>query len=247
VAEGFAGRVVQSAFARYIAGGASRNVIEVEMDFAAARYRMVQNQIRTNRVTDPLILEAMGELERERFLPEMLRGVAYVDEAVPLGEGRFLIEPLAAALLLQAANIGADDVVLDIGCGSGYLSALAARMASAVVALESEAALCEQASEILAELGLSSVTVVNGPTRAGWPEQAPYDVILIGGAVCDVPSVILDQLAEGGRLVAVIAGDRGVGRGTLFLRRSGSFSRRQLFDSSIPLLPEFAPQPTFRF
>jgi protein-L-isoaspartate(D-aspartate) O-methyltransferase len=217
------------------------------MDFAAARYRMVQNQIRTNRVTNPMILEAMGELERERFVPETLRGIAYVDEDVPLGKGRFLIQPLAAALLLQAANIDADDVVLDIGCGPGYLSALAARMASAVVALESDAALCAQAAETLADLSLSSVSVVHGPLRSGWPEQAPYDVILIGGAVCDVPACILDQLAEGGRLVAVIAGEGGFGRGTLFLRCSGSVSRVQLFDSSLSLLPEFAPQPTFRF
>ena len=218
------------------------------MDFAAARYRMIQNQLRTNRVTDPLILEAMGELERERFLPETLRGIAYVDEDVALGGGRFLIEPLAAALLLQAANIDADDVVLDIGCGPGYLSAIIARKASAVVALESEAAFCAQASATLADLGLDTVTVVNGPLRSGWPGQAPYDVIVIGGAVFDVPSGLLDQLADGGRLVAVIAGESGgVGRGTLFLRRAGSVSRRPLFDSSIPLLPEFAPQPTFRF
>lgn len=218
------------------------------MDFAAARYRMIQNQIRTNRVTDPLILAAMGELERERFLPERLRGVAYVDEDIPLGGGRYLLEPLAAALLLQAANIDADDVVLDIGCGPGYVSAIAARMASAVVALESDATLCSQATETLADLSLDTVTVVQGPLRAGWPEQAPYDVIIIGGAVVDVPSGILEQLADGGRLVAVTAGEGGgVGRGTLFLRRAGSVSRRQLFDSSIPLLAEFAPQPTFRF
>ncbi len=217
------------------------------MDFAAARYRMIQNQIRTNRVTDPVIIEAMGELERERFLPEPLRGIAYVDEDVPLGNGRFLIEPLAAALLLQAAAIDADDIVLDIGCGTGYLSALIARMASAVVSLESDAALAELAAKNLTELGLDTVTVLNGPLSCGWPEQAPYDVIIFGGAVCEVPAGILDQLADGGRLVAVIASDKGVGRGTLFLRRGGSVSRRPLFDSSIALLPEFSPQPIFRF
>lgn len=217
------------------------------MDFAAARYRMIQNQIRTNRVTDPIIIEAMGELERERFLPEPLRGIAYVDEDVPLGNGRFLIEPLAGALLLQAAAINANDIVLEIGCGTGYLSAVIARMASAVVSLESDATLAELAAANLAELGLDTVTVVKSPLRSGWPEQAPYDVIVFGGAVCEVPPGILDQLAEGGRLVAVIASDKGAGRGTLFLRLGGSVSRRPLFDSSIALLPEFAPQPIFRF
>lgn len=217
------------------------------MDFAAARYRMIQNQIRTNRVSDPLIIEAMSELERERFLPDTLRGIAYVDEDIPLGGGRFLIEPLACALLLQAAAIDADDVVLDVGCGPGYCSAVIARMASAVVALESDATLAARATENLTELGLNTVTVACGPLREGWPEQAPYDVIAFGGGICEVPSAILDQLADGGRLVAVVAGDKGMGRGTLFLRRGGSVSRRPLFDSSIPLLPEFAPQPTFRF
>ncbi|HYN37925.1 MAG TPA: protein-L-isoaspartate O-methyltransferase [Rhodospirillales bacterium] len=217
------------------------------MDFAAARYKMVQNQIRTNRVTDPLILEAMSELERERFLPEALRGIAYIDEDIPLDGGRFLIEPLAAALLLQSADIDADDVVLDIGCGPGYLSAIIARIASAVVALESDAALAAQAAATLAELGSNTATVVVGPLREGWRQQAPYDVIVLGGAVAEVPAGILGQLADGGRLLAVVAGDRGRGRGTLFLRRGESVSRRPLFDSSIPMLPEFTPQPTFRF
>jgi protein-L-isoaspartate(D-aspartate) O-methyltransferase len=217
------------------------------MDFAAARYQMIQQQLRTNRVTDPLIIEAMGELERERFLPEPLRGIAYIDEDIPLEGGRFLIEPLAAARLLQAAAIDADDVVLDVGCGPGYLSAIIARMASAVVALESNATLAEQAAAALTELGLDTVTVVTGPLRDGWPEQAPYDVIVFGGAVAEVPEAILRQLADDGRLVAVVAGERGLGRGTLFLRRGESVSRRPLFDSSIRMLPEFTPQPTFRF
>lgn len=217
------------------------------MDFADARYRMVQHQIRTNRVVDPLILEAMSELPRELFVPEALRGVAYFDEDIPLGGGRHLVAPLATARILQAAEIGSDDVVLDVGCGTGYASAVAARIASAVVALESDPTLAARAIQTFGDLGLSTVTVVEGPLRAGWPRQAPYDVILFGGSVADVPPAICDQLAEGGRLMAVIAEERGLGRGTLLLRRGGVISRRPLFDSSIPLLPEFAPQSTFRF
>lgn len=216
------------------------------MDFAAARYKMVQNQLRTNRVTDPLIIAAMGELPRERFLPESLRGIAYVDEDIPLGGGRFLVEPLACALLLQTAAIDADDVVLDVGCGPGYLGAIAARMASVVVALESDEALAAQATAMLADLDLNTATVVTGPLRDGWPEQAPYDVIVFGGAVAKVPAHFFQQLADGGRLVAVVTAD-GVGRGTLFLRCDDSISARPLFDSSVPMLPEFVPQPVFRF
>ncbi|MBL8666479.1 MAG: protein-L-isoaspartate O-methyltransferase [Rhodospirillales bacterium] len=217
------------------------------MDFAAARYKMVQNQLRTNRVTDPLIIAAMTELPRERFLPENLRGVAYVDEDIALGGGRFLLEPLACALLLQAAAIDADDVVLEVGCGSGYLTAIAARAASAVVAVESDEALAAQASATLADLDLNTATVITAPLRGGWPAQAPYDVILFGGAVAEVPEPFFEQLAEGGRLVAVVPDDGIVGRGTLFLRCGDTVSRRPMFDSAIPMLPEFTPQPVFRF
>jgi protein-L-isoaspartate(D-aspartate) O-methyltransferase len=217
------------------------------MDYAAARYKMIQNQIRTNRVTDPQVIAAMSELPRERFMPDSLRGMAYVDEDIPLGGGRYLIEPLATALLLQAAEITAEDVALDVGCGTGYTSAITARMASAVVALESDAELGARAAATLTELGLNTAVVVIGPLREGWPAQAPYDVIIFSGAISAVPPAIMEQLGEGGRMVAVIAGEKGMGCGTLFLRQGGTVSQRAIFDTSIPLLPEFAPEPTFRF
>jgi protein-L-isoaspartate(D-aspartate) O-methyltransferase len=217
------------------------------MDFDTARYRMIQNQIRTNRVTDPLIIAAMSELPRERFLPEGLRGIAYIDEDISLGGGRCVLEPLATALLLQAAAIHADDVVLEIGCAVGYTSAIIAQLASTVVALESDAELAASAAATLADLGLNTATVVTGPLREGWPAQAPYDVIVFGGAVASVPQAIMEQLADGGRLLAVVAGEKKMGCGTLFLRRGDSVSKRPLFDSAVPILPEFAPEPTFRF
>src|SRR5512143_890921 len=213
------------------------------MDYAAARYKMVQNQIRTNRVTNPLIIAAMSELPREQFVPDALRGVAYVDEDVPLGGGRYLSKPLVTALLLQAAEIGADDVALEVGCGTGYCSAIIAGLASTVVALESDPELANRAADILAELGLNTASVVVGPLDAGWPAQAPYDVIVFGGAVSAIPPAITEQLAEGGRMVAVIAAEKGIGCGTLFLRLGGTVSRRPLFDASIPMLPGFARQP----
>jgi protein-L-isoaspartate(D-aspartate) O-methyltransferase len=217
------------------------------MDYAAARYKMVQNQIRTNRVTDPQVIAAMSELPRELFVPASARGFAYVDEDIPLGGGRYLIEPLTTALLLQTAEIHADDVVLDIGCGTGYTSAIAARMASAVVALESDPGLATRATATLTQLGLNTATVVVGPLRKGWVEQAPYDVIVFSGAVSAVPKTIEEQLGEGGRMVAVIGQEKGMGCGMLFLRRGGIVSRRPVFDAAIPLLPEFAPEPAFRF
>lgn len=208
---------------------------------------MVENQIRTNRVSDPLVVAALNDLPRELFLPESLRGIAYVDEDIPLGGGRALMEPLVAALILQAAEIAPSDVVLEVGCGVGYTAAAAARLASTVFALESDPSLADRAREVLAALDFPTVSVVEGPLSAGWPAQAPYDVILFGGAVAEVPDTIIAQLAEGGRLVAVVAGEAGLGKGTIFLKAGGTVSRRIAFDAAVPVLSEFAAAPTFRF
>lgn len=218
------------------------------MNYAAARRTMVENQIRTNRVRDPLVVGAMSELPRELFLPERLRGIAYADEDIPLGSSRFLIEPLVAALLLQTAQIRSDDVVLTVGCATGYLAALAASMASAIVALEDDADLAAQASATLSELGMNTVAVVEGPLSEGYAKQAPYDVIIFCGAVTSVPDAICAQLAERGRLVAVTRKrTRDTGRGTLFIKAAGTLSCREVFDAALPFLPGFEPQESFTF
>ncbi len=199
------------------------------MDYAAARFKMVENQVRTNRVTDPLVIAALNELPREAFLPEALKGVAYIDEDIPLGAGRFLMEPLATALLLQTAQIEAGDKILDIACATGYMAAAAAHIGGAVIALESDPELAEHARQIMPQLGISSVSVVEGPLADGYSPQAPYEVILFGGAVAEVPSAILAQLADGGRLVAIIVGEHGLGRGTVFFKVGGiNFAARRL-------------------
>jgi protein-L-isoaspartate(D-aspartate) O-methyltransferase len=208
---------------------------------------MVENQVRPNRITDPLVIEAMMTVPREVFVPASQRGIAYVDDDIPLGNGRYFIEPLVTAQLLQAAEITASSVVLVVGGGAGYLPALAARMASAVIALDDAPDLIARANEAFAELGIDAVTMVGGPLAAGWPQQAPYDVIILGGAVPDVPPALPAQLAEGGRLVGVIAAERTPGKGIVMLKMSGALSRRPVFDAATPLLPAFTPQPSFRF
>lgn len=215
------------------------------MDFAAARHNMVECQIRANRVSDPGIVAAMEELPRELFLPKPLRGIAYIDEDIAIGNGRYLMEPMVLARLLQAAEAGPNDVALDIGCGNGYGAALLARLASTVVAVESDAALARQATEILGKLGIDTVSVCEGPLDAGWPDQAPYDVIVIEGAVAEVPDAICRQLGEGGRLVTVIAG--AVGNATLITRHHGVLGRRTIFDASTPVLPGLERRPAFEF
>ncbi|ABC22599.1 protein-L-isoaspartate O-methyltransferase family protein [Rhodospirillum rubrum] len=216
------------------------------MDYGVARTNMIENQIRTNRVTDPLVIEAMAAVPREIFVPKAFRGVAYVDEDLAIGGGRFLLEPLNTARLLQVAAIKTSDVVLDIGCASGYSSAVLARMASTVVALECDGELAAKAMANLAELGLDNAVVVSGPLRDGYAKQAPYDVIVINGAIPAVPAALKHQLADGGRLVAVVH-EKGSGRVSVTERHGDVFGHRIAFDGNSPLLKDFEETPAFVF
>jgi protein-L-isoaspartate(D-aspartate) O-methyltransferase len=217
------------------------------MDYAAARRRMVENQLRTNQITDPVLIQAMLELPREAFLPARLKGIAYVDEDIPLGKGRHLMEPLVLARLLQVARVRPTDAVLAIGCDCGYGPAVMARLASSVVALDSDPSFVADATRTLSDLGVDNVAVVEGPLPAGYPRGAPFDLIVFGGAVAEVPDTVTGQLAEGGRLVAVVGGFGGLGKGTLFARTHGVLSRREVFEAAMPVLPGFAPEPRFEF
>ena len=217
------------------------------VDFAAACSNMVESQIRTNKVTDPHLLDAFESTPRERFVPEPLRGIAYVDEDVALGGERFVMEPMVLARLLQAARPGPGDVALDLGCGSGYATAILSRLVATVVALEVDAALAAAANQTLDELEIDNAVVVEGQLAEGYPKQAPYNVILLNGAVSEVPLAIADQLAEGGRLVTVVSVGAGLGRATLMRRDSGVISSRILCDASVPMLPGFEAAPGFVF
>jgi protein-L-isoaspartate(D-aspartate) O-methyltransferase len=216
-------------------------------DYATARLNMVENQIRPNRVSDERVLAAIAAVPRERFVPKRLHGNAYVDQDLALGNGRYLMEPVVFARLLQVAEIGAGDVVLDIGCGTGYSAAVLGKLAGTVVALESDAALAKQAIEALTELDVDNAAVVEGPLDGGYPRQAPYDVIVLGGAVDAVPAVLTDQLVEGGRLVAVVNVAPSVGNIEVIHRLYGGLSRRQIFDAAVPILPGFAAEHGFVF
>jgi protein-L-isoaspartate(D-aspartate) O-methyltransferase len=216
-------------------------------DYAVARRHMIDSQLRPNRVSNAAVLAAMAALPRELFVPTSVRGVAYVDEDLPLGGGRHLMEPLVVARLLQEASIAPTDVALDVGCGSGYDAAVLARLASTVVALECDAGLAESAGRTLADLAIDNVAVVEGDLAQGYPDQAPYDVIFISGAVADVPKTLLGQLGEGGRLVTVIAGERGIGRAVAFTRAGGVTSHRTLFDAAAMPLPGFDSERGFVF
>lgn len=216
-------------------------------DYAAPRHRMVEGQLRTNEVTDPRLIEAIGTIPRERFVPERFRGVAYVDEDLEITPGRYLMEPMVLARLLQAAEPKPEDVALEIGCGTGYAAVLLGQLVSTVVALECDPGLAAQADKLVAELGTGNVAVVRGRLAEGYPKQAPYDVILVSGSIPDVPQALTRQLADGGRLLAVVRRPGEVGRATLFARRHGIVSSWVLFDAAVPPLPGFEAGPRFVF
>jgi protein-L-isoaspartate(D-aspartate) O-methyltransferase len=215
-------------------------------EFADARRNMVDGQIVPNRVTDRRLIEALSDLPRERFVPKAMQGVAYVDEDLSVAAGRYLMEPMVFARLVQEAGIQPGDVVLDIGAGTGYEAAVMARLASVVVAVEENPDLAKVAGETLGALAIDNVVIMEGPLNEGCTRQGPYDVVFFGGAVEEVPPAILKQLADGGRLVAVV-NRRNIGSATLITRQNGVLGDRVLFDAGTPLLPGFARKPEFQF
>lgn len=214
--------------------------------FDAARTHMIESQIRPNKVTDERLLQALGEIRRELFVPEPLQSRAYIDEDLPIGRGRYLMEPMVAARLIQAAAVQRTDMALVVGAGTGYEAAVISRLARAVVALETDEDLARLARAALVEENIASVSVVEGPLHLGYRQRAPYDVILLGGAVAELPSEIVGQLAVEGRLVAVLKPEAvGIGRATLATRTGSAIARRVIFDAAISLLPGFEPNPAF--
>ena len=217
------------------------------IDHAAARRNMVTGQIMTNRVTDERLIDAMADIPRERFVPHAKRGVAYVDEDVEIASGRYLMEPMVLARLLQEADITANDMVLDVGCGTGYASAVMARLAATVIALDVDEALAAEAESALSAVGTDNAIVVTGPLAEGYDQQAPYDVILVGGAVDHLPQALADQLAEAGRIVGVVREPGGLGQATLWARHRGALSSRSLFEATLPSLPGISRPISFEF
>ena len=215
-------------------------------EYLVQRANMVECQLRAGRVTNSALLNAMGSIARDEFVPMALKPVAYVDENLAF-EGRVLVEPMVFARLVQYAEPGLDDYVLDIGAGLGYSSAVLGRIASAVVALESDSDLAERARRALAAAGSDNVLVVEGPLEAGYPEEAPFNLIVIQGAVAFVPPALLDQLADGGRLAAVVRSDDGLGQAKVFTKRGGVVSSRTVFDAGTPYVAGFEPKQEFVF
>ena len=218
------------------------------MDYALARLNMVESQIRTNKVTDPGVIGAFEGVPRELFVPKGKRGIAYADEALEIGPGRYMLEPMVLARLLQAAMPGPSDVALDVACGTGYATALLSRLVSTVVGVDDIDQLVEQGNGLLSGLEIDNAALVAGPLAAGYRKQAPYNVILVNGAVEELPDDLFAQLADGGRLVTVEGGTSvGPGLAVLYEKLAGRVGRRILFDAGTPMLTGFRRQPGFVF
>jgi protein-L-isoaspartate(D-aspartate) O-methyltransferase len=215
--------------------------------FADARKCMVDSQIRPNRVTDPRILSAMRRLPRERFLPANVASLAYADEDVPLGDGRFMLEPMVLARLLQAANLRDNEHVLIVGAGTGYTAAVLAACGCRVTALEEASALLDIARGVL-PFEAPGVALVSGPLGAGWPAQAPYDLILIEGAVPHIPPALAAQThRETGRILAAIHAEGRVTQAVIAEATPFGLGLSTLFDCATPPLPSLRSAPVFAF
>jgi len=217
--------------------------------FSTARQKMVDGQVRTSDVTDRRILDAMLTVPREPFVPASRQALAYLDLDLDVSEGgakRFLIKPQLTGKLLQAAGIGEGDNVLVVGCATGYLAALTARLARQVTATECDSALAAKAKDTFAALGLPNVTCKVAPCADGDASAAPYDVIILNGAAEVTPEGLLPQLKEGGRLVGVSAESRPP-RAMIVTHTHGEFGHRALFDATAPVLPGLEQAATFVF
>jgi len=213
-------------------------------DHAARRTTMVDTQIRPSDVTKFPIIEAMLLIRREEFVPDALREAAYVGEDLDLGPGRVMLEPRTLAKMLDALDVQRSELVLDIGSGLGYSAAVIARLAEAVVAVESDEAMAEEAQAILSREGADNVILHHGPLAAGAPQHGPYDAIIIQGAVGEVPGAILEQLKDEGRIACLfMEGALGVVR--IGYKLDGGISWRYAFNASAPVLAGFEKQVAF--
>ena len=221
------------------------------INFEIARENMIESQVRPNGITDSRVIAAMAAVPREPFVPEDRRAVAYMDEDITVADGpsgrRVIMEPMAFARLLQLAQISPTDFVLDVGCATGYSAAVLAFLGDSIIAIDEDEDLCTRATENIDAQDISNIAVLHAAHDEGCPSQGPYNVIVIEGRVPCVPQSLLDQLKDGGRLVAVV-GDDVCARAILWTRHGDTFANREEFNATIAPLPGItADKPEFTF
>ncbi|MBX2833739.1 MAG: protein-L-isoaspartate O-methyltransferase [Micavibrio sp.] len=218
-------------------------------DFSKARKNMLDCQILTNGVTDPAIQNAFATVPRELFVPEHFETVAYNDEDVPVGQGRFLIEPMVHAKILQALNPKPHHVALDIGCGSGYSSAILSTLVTTIVAIDNNQELLERADYNWRHLDACNIASYIGPLENGQADAAPYDLIIFNGAISQVPEMVKSQLAENGKMIAILKDEKSPMAKVTLIENLGNsqYSSYTLFSAGTPYLDGFVAPPSFNF
>jgi len=220
------------------------------MEFSVARQNMVESQIRPNGITNLALVAALGSVERENFVDDGCRSIAYLGQDLSVGSpqnNRFLLDPMVLGRLLQLADIKSSDLVLDIGPASGYSSAVIAQLAESVVGVEQDRELCELSGQKLLDMGVTNAVIICGEHALGAAKEAPFDVIVINGRVPEVPDVLIGQMAENGRMVAVV-GEKNHAKITLIKKQGKKLSTQTVFDASAPSLCGFETKSTgFQF
>jgi len=218
------------------------------MHFETLRKAMIDSQIRPNKVIDERVISAFSSVPRELFVNKSLQAQAYLDEDIHLSGGRFIIEAMVMARLIQALQLRAEDSVMVIGAATGYTAAVLSSLVTSVIAIETRAQMVEKAQDLVASLDIGNVAIIKSRLQDGFASEAPYDAIIIEGAVECMPASLTDQLADGGRLAAVWrAENSAVGEAALWHKTGKTVTQSALFTAQVPVLDEFRAKPKFVF
>ena len=222
------------------------------INFEQARLNMINCQLRTNKVTHDGVLAAFENVAREEYVPKASKSIAYIDEDLAIGHGRYLMEPMILGRMLQSIDPNENDTALVVGAGTGYAASVLSKLVNVVVALEDSEELVNAMNDVFASQGDENAVAVKADLKQGYSKQAPYDLIVLGGAVSEIPDALLEQLAEKGRLIAVVqnkdARDKQfLGHVNLIEKHAGKCSGRVVFDANTPILPGFEATESFQF
>lgn len=217
------------------------------MNYLEARHNMVESQLKPNAVTDKNIVDVFRKVPRENFVPDAQKSICYLDEDIALKKGRYMLEPVVLGRMLQAAQIKPTDIVLDIGCLTGYSTAIISQLAETVIAIEEDSDLRKMADANLCHEDYCNTAVYGGSHKQGLPDQGAYDVIFIQGVADEIPDSLYDQLKEGGRLLAIEPNEQNITQVTLALKLRGSISKKALFDAFAHHLSGFEASKGFEF